>query len=185
MSGTAYRICVAGYGNNNVGSVKVNWSYLTKVTVTLDANGGAQSYTFSRELGKTFGVVPTTTRPGYAFGGWWRSGTRLYPTTVITESAAYTARWISRPENDSFANAESISGMTGSVSESTRYATKEEGEPLPKFRTAATNTVWWSWTAPASGNVVFKNINWKDMVMRFFKSILNFFKSFLLKRIAA
>ena len=36
-----------------------------------------------------------------------------------------------------------------------------------------------------SGNVVFKNINWKDMVMRFFKSILNFFKSFLLKRIAA
>ena len=159
VSGTTYRICVAGYGNNNVGSVKVNWSYLTKVTVTLDANGGLPSHTMSCCLGRPIGELPTATRSGYAFDGWWRSGTRLYPTTVITESAAYTARWISRPENDSFANAESISGMTGSVSESTRYATKEEGEPLPKFRTAATNTVWWSWTAPASGNVVFNTTN--------------------------
>ena len=36
-----------------------------------------------------------------------------------------------------------------------------------------------------SGNIVFKNVNWKDMFMRFFKTVLNFLKAFLAKRSAA
>jgi hypothetical protein len=38
--------------------------------------------------------------------------------------------------------------------------------------------------APAleSGEVNFKKVNWKEMFMRFFKTVLNFLKNFLAKR---
>ena len=36
-----------------------------------------------------------------------------------------------------------------------------------------------------SGEVNFKNVDWKDMFMRFFKTILNFLKNFLANRKAA
>ena len=158
VSGTAYRICVAGYGNDNAGSVKVNWSYLTRATVTLNANGGAPGYLLSRELGQTIGTVPTASRSGYAFGGWWRSGTQLYPTTVVYGNATYTARWNPRPANDDLAHANELSGVEGTVSASVGHSSSESGEPLKAFRAAATNTVWWTWTAPIDGTATFDTV---------------------------
>lgn len=60
-----------------------------------------------------------------------------------------------RPENDNFADATPISGLSGSAIGSTVGATPQAGEPLVAFSSVATNTVWWSWTAPANGSVTF------------------------------
>jgi hypothetical protein len=56
--------------------------------------------------------------------------------------------------NDNFANRQVISGVTGSVTGSNLGATKEAGEPNhAEFFGGA--SVWYSWTAPSSGMVVF------------------------------
>ncbi len=63
------------------------------------------------------------------------------------------------PSNDNFANAARISGATGSTSGSNVGATCEAGEPLKSYRPAATNTVWWAWTAPSGGTATFCTTN--------------------------
>ncbi len=52
----------------------------------------------------------------------------------------------SPPANDTFASAAVLSGNSGSLEVSNLHATAEPGEPAPAVR-----SVWWRWTAPASG----------------------------------
>ena len=62
------------------------------------------------------------------------------------------------PANDNFANAQSISGTTVSVSGTTKSATRESGEPDHYTSNPADaglwvgdHSVWYRWTAPTSG----------------------------------
>jgi uncharacterized repeat protein (TIGR01451 family) len=59
-----------------------------------------------------------------------------------------------RPSNDDFVRAAAISAASGVTPLDTRYATTETGEPL-HAEVASTSSVWWRWTAPASGVVRF------------------------------
>jgi len=54
------------------------------------------------------------------------------------------------PANDAFANALAISGPTGTTAGNNLNASKEPGEP-DHAGDAGGASVWWSWTAPASG----------------------------------
>ena len=67
---------------------------------------------------------------------------------LLSRSVEATLRWGPTPENDSLANAASLTGAEGSVSGSNEYATIERGE-----RTGALgdSSIWWSYEAPASG----------------------------------
>ncbi|QTA78218.1 carboxypeptidase domain-containing protein [Desulfonema limicola] len=56
------------------------------------------------------------------------------------------------PENDNFASAALISGLSGRISGSNDQATKEPGEPNHAGEIGGTS-VWWSWTAPENGYV--------------------------------
>ena len=58
----------------------------------------------------------------------------------------------SGPTNDNFANASVLSGVSGSVSADTSGATREAGEPTV-VGNAGGHSVWYGWTAPASGSV--------------------------------
>ena len=49
-------------------------------------------------------------------------------------------------------------GAAGSTAGSNINATYQSGEPLTDVRASATNTIWWTWTAPASGSVQFNTI---------------------------
>jgi hypothetical protein len=60
----------------------------------------------------------------------------------------------SGPANDAFAAARSLSGPSGALSGTTVGATKEPGEPN-HAGTAGGASVWYAWTAPASGTVTF------------------------------
>ena len=113
------------------------------------------------------------TRSGYTFAGWSvdnaceasYSNPVRQPGYVIYDlcgDVTLTATWTytpQRPSNDNFANATRISGTSGSVNGSTVGATRQSGEPLPLWKSAATNTIWWVWTAPSSGRATFSTAN--------------------------
>ncbi|HEX6131420.1 MAG TPA: Ig-like domain-containing protein [Actinomycetota bacterium] len=73
-------------------------------------------------------------------------------------SGSVALRWyLTRPENDDFANAMPLGGDSGVVRQKNVGATTEPGEPPhhPYQQAPGQNTVWYSWTAPRSGRVTF------------------------------
>lgn len=72
------------------------WTPLTQ-TVTFDANGGTVSPTSKTvTFGKAYGTLPTPTRTGYTFDGWWYGDQRVTETTVVNAWKNHTivAEWI-------------------------------------------------------------------------------------------
>jgi hypothetical protein len=57
------------------------------------------------------------------------------------------------PANDNFANGLVVTGSSTSAGGTNVLATKETGEPDHEGNTGG-KSVWWNWTAPASGEVV-------------------------------
>ncbi|MDQ6654195.1 MAG: putative Ig domain-containing protein [Verrucomicrobiota bacterium] len=78
----------------------------------------------------------------------------LNSTGVGSALLTLTVETAPRPANDDFANAQAITGTSGSVTGSNVSATRELDEPLHDD-TFGSTSVWYSWTAPATGNVVF------------------------------
>ena len=81
---------------------------LTSCTVTLNPNGGSVSTTKKTvSYGQAYGDLPTPTRTGYTFTGWYTAasgGTKVTADTVVTavadhtlyahwDAMAYTAKW--------------------------------------------------------------------------------------------
>jgi M6 family metalloprotease-like protein len=58
-----------------------------------------------------------------------------------------------RPLNDDFAQATTLAGTGGAATGNNQNASKEPGEPAVTGN-AGGGSVWWSWTAPSSGQVV-------------------------------
>ena len=56
---------------------------------------------------------------------------------------------VTRPDNDLFANAITVTGPTGLATKNTQHATIETGEPKPAG--AGRASVWYRWVAPVSG----------------------------------
>ena len=69
----------------------------TTYNITLNANGGSVGTTkLVVEYGKTLGTMPTPTRTGYTFTGWYTAatgGTKVYSTTKPTKSMTLYAQW--------------------------------------------------------------------------------------------
>jgi len=63
----------------------------------------------------------------------------------------------SAPQNDHFANRQSIVGETASATGSNFDASAEAGEPTQYGQTAR-KSVWWTWTAPANGRVTINTV---------------------------
>ena len=59
------------------------------------------------------------------------------------------------PDNDNFANGIALTGATANATGSNRGATGEVGEPA---QNGQINSVWWTWTAPTTGNYTFDTI---------------------------
>ena len=68
-------------------------------TVTFDPNGGSVTPTSKRvKFEKAYGDMPTPTRTGYAFAGWYTAktkGNKIEPTTIVTTEKDHTlyAQW--------------------------------------------------------------------------------------------
>ena len=70
------------------------------VNVTFDANGGSLSTTSQKvTYGQTYGTLPTPTRTGYDFAGWYdavNGGNQITSTTKVTKTSNHTlyAHWV-------------------------------------------------------------------------------------------
>ncbi len=75
------------------------------------------------------------------------------PPTPI-QTGAFTINWQldASPANDDFANATRITGNNGTITGNNRGAFWEANEP---FGHARNSSVWYRWTAPANGSVIF------------------------------
>lgn len=67
-------------------------------TATFDANGGsaASPNKITKEYNSELGTLPTTTRTGYTFNGWYTAkdgGTLISSTTKLTDHITYYAHW--------------------------------------------------------------------------------------------
>lgn len=73
------------------------------MTVTFNANGGSCSTkTKTVTYGSTYGTLPTPTRNGYTFAGWYTAasgGTKVVSTTKVTKTTNHTlyAQWKAAP----------------------------------------------------------------------------------------
>ena len=69
-----------------------------KVTVTYNANGGEAVSSVEVDTNTAIGTLPTTTRTGYKFFGWYTDDGTFYeevtPETVVSADITYHARWI-------------------------------------------------------------------------------------------
>ena len=75
-----------------------------KQTVTFNANGGVVSpATRVVEKGGIVGTMPTPTRSGYSFVGWFTSasgGTKVTTATVVTGNVTYYAQWTKNDDSN-------------------------------------------------------------------------------------
>jgi hypothetical protein len=72
---------------------------------------------------------------------------------VLAFLLALPSEALAQPPNDSFANAQALSGSTVRATGSNVDATSEPGEPAHAGE-AADQSVWYRWTAPANGRVI-------------------------------
>lgn len=132
-SGSDFDTLLAVYTGESV-------SELTEIASNDEAaSDNTSALTFSAVAGTTYRI---------AVDGWY--GSRgivrlgLGPTTP--------------PANDNFANAQALSGETGSVTGTNRYATGETGEPTHVNANGTATSVWYSWTASANGYEQFDTV---------------------------
>lgn len=97
---------------------------------------------------------------GQATADWRAVGGHVYRIAVDTRGAGTFVRLDLQatfaPTNDAFANRAPLTGPYVLVDGNNHLATAEPGEPAvfsfpPFFVINASNTLWWAWTAPASG----------------------------------
>ena len=123
-------------------------------TVMFNANGGSVS-TASKSVtyNSTYGILPTPTRTGYTFNGWYTAtsgGTKVESSTKVAITAAQTlyARWTVNTYTVTFnANGGSVSTASKSVTYDSAYGTL----PTPT-RTGYTFNGWF--TAASGGSKV-------------------------------
>ena len=75
------------------------------------------------------------------------------------DSLGYLITPASPPPNDNFANAQVITGNSGSVNGTNDFATKETGEPTHSpDNVFSGKSIWYRWTAPNSGTVTMTTV---------------------------
>ena len=78
--------------------IKVTPDSVTKATITFDPNyQGAQTFDEEYTIGQPIGTLPTITRTGYTFLGWFdepTGGNQITSSTVINDDDTYYAHWM-------------------------------------------------------------------------------------------
>lgn len=78
---------------DSVRTLYAHWTS-TKQVVMFDANGGnCEKSTLTYIMGNLYGTLPTATRPGYTFLGWWTAlseGSQITTNSIVTTNASRT-----------------------------------------------------------------------------------------------
>ena len=172
LNGRKYRCVVKNSLGNSLASNTVTLS-IKKYTVTLNANGGTCSTaSITAIYNVAYGTLPTPTRTGYTFAGWYTaasSGTKVTADSKYTTKTASTlyAHWTANKYTVTFnANGGSCNTASQSVTYNSTYGTlptptktgytfagwytaASEGTKITassKYTTAGASTLYAHWT---------------------------------------
>lgn len=125
-----------------------HWNRTEQFTVTFDAAGGTSSETMRTvNAGSAIGTLPTATRTGYAFKGWFLSsggGTAITSSYVVSADTYLYAHWDGNPYTVTFnGNGGTPSFSSKGVKYGSQYGT------LPTC--AQTGKTFLGWFTAASG----------------------------------
>ena len=139
------------------GVSKINiWGKWTanSYTVIFDANGGSVSTTSKTvTYDSTYGTLPTPTRTGYTFSGWYLNDVKTVSTTTVKTASGHTliAKWTANSYTVTFnANGGSVSTTSKTVTYYSTYGTLPtptrtgytfDGWYLNDVKTVSTTTV--------------------------------------------
>ena len=124
-------------------------------TITFDVNGGkvAESQRTVEE-GSEVGNLPTPTRTGYTFAGWWTAksgGTKVTSATKVTANVTFYARWTANKYTIKFY----ANGGKGTMK--TLFATYGNSVILTANAFKRTGYKFSGWAKSKSGSVAYKN----------------------------
>jgi uncharacterized repeat protein (TIGR02543 family) len=150
-NGTYYYSAIDASGNMPVISPWLEIKVANKHAVAFNANGGKLSGTATGNVFETepYGTLPTTTRTGYAFAGWYTSksgGSKITAAAKVTAAKDITlyAHWTAKNYTLKF-NANG--GKVAKASKKVTFATKYGALPTPKN----TNKSFAGWYTKKSG----------------------------------
>lgn len=127
----------------------------TLYIVTFSANGGKVGEARRQvEKGAALGELPTPTRKGYAFKGWWTAksgGAKIKATTKVTKSVTYYARWAANKYTIKF-HKNGGKGKMKSLS-----ATYDKSVKLTANAFKRSKHTFLGWAKTKSGEVAYKN----------------------------
>ena len=163
--GTTYYIAVDGHGGAS-GSVTLNWALngsaptlnsfipaIGGVGTVVAINGanytGATGVSFNGTPASFTVVSPTQINATVPAGAGTGLVTNTTPAGTVTSSAPFT--FVIVPLNDNFSSAVSLGSGDGVFTGNNIGASKESGEPNHAGNPGG-SSVWWTWTAPATGN---------------------------------
>ena len=141
--------------------------FTDKIYIHLDTNGGNDlnpGYV-AVEYEGTLGILPTPTRDGYTFNGWYTSkdgGTKADPDSKVTKSTTYYAHWTETPKTCTV----TWDANGGTVTPST--STVQAGSAVEKFPTPTrSNYTFDGWytaktggTKVTSGDTISKDVTY-------------------------
>lgn len=144
----------------------VNTTYIANPTVKFNANGGSTSITSKSVIyGNTYGALPTPTRSGYSFNGWYTSangGTKVTSSTIMKEIGNHTlyAHWTCNHSSTEVRNAKSATctatGYTGDTYCKTCGAKTKTGSTISKKAHSYTSTITTQPTCTKEGVKTYK-----------------------------
>lgn len=116
-------------------------------TATFNGNGGStpSPSSITKEYNTALGTLPTCTRTGYTFLGWYTAssgGTKISTTTVVTKDITYYAQWSINSYTWTF----DANGGTGDTTKTLNYnATLSTLPTASRASTAANNYTFAGW----------------------------------------
>ena len=128
-------------------------------TVHLSTQGGGISTTdMTVTCGSTYGTIPTPSKPGYTFDGWYTAlsgGTKVTSSTIVTNASNHTlyARWTAKTYTITY---DANGGTTPTSSKTVTYASTYGTLPTPA-RTGYTFDGWYTYAS--GGTKITSNTN--------------------------
>ena len=159
-SGSVYlgnQASITGLTATNGGTYNLyaKWS-ANKYTVSFDSQGGSSCSAITPTYGSTYGTLPTPTRAGYTFNGWYTAktgGTKITSSSTMSTASGHTlyAQWTGYTYYVKY----NANGGSGSMSNSTHvYGT---AKALTANAFTYTGRSFNGWATSSTGSKVYNN----------------------------
>ncbi len=157
---------------HGIASVWYKWQPGADACTNIGVQSGANDFYMGIYTGSAVDGLTLVAEDDNSGSGLWplivfhaNAGTTYYiRVTAMTTPRNFNLTWTyagSGPANDNFENAAAIQGISGRVSGTTVGATRQCGEDVLMFEGSGdggSSSVWYRWTAPVSGAVMFNTI---------------------------